>query len=125
ELQSDHEQQHAQQQQGAVADGVSECLQHRQVDEDRRSERTEDEAEPPEEMQRAMAVAADERHGQEVEEPPQVALDAITRTAVLTGTAIDGELRDAEAAVVREHWNEPVQLPVKAKAVDARGAVRL
>src|SRR5204863_7723702 len=83
ELHADHHEQHPQQQQGTVADRVPEDLEHSQVDEDRRPERTEDQAEPPEEMQGPVAVAADERDGQEIEEAAEVALDAIARAAVL------------------------------------------
>ncbi len=76
-------------------------------------------------MQRAVPVAADEGHGQEVEEPAQVALEAVARAAVLARPVVDGKLGDAEAAVVREHGDEAVQLAVQPQAVDDLGAVRL
>ena len=72
-----------------------------------------------------MPVAADERHGQQVEEPAQVALDAVARAAVLARPVVDGQLRDAEAAVVREHGDEAVQLAVEPQAVHDLGAVGL
>ena len=40
-------------------------------------------------------------------------------------TMVDGQLRDAEAAVVREDGNEPVQLPVERHAVHDLCAVGL
>jgi hypothetical protein len=108
ELQPDHDQQHTEHQQGAVSDRVAEGLQHRQVDQDRRPEESEDQPEAAEEVQRPVPVAADERHGQEVEETAQVALDAVPRPAVLAWAVVHGKLGDAEAAVVREHRDEAV-----------------
>src|SRR5919197_2745722 len=113
ELHPDHEQEDAEHEQGAVADRVAERLEHGEVDEDRNPERAEDEAEPAEQMQRAVAVAPDERHRQQVEEAAQVALDAVARPAVLARAVVDRELSDAEAAVVREHRDEAVELAVE------------
>ena len=125
ELHSDHDEQHAEQEQRPCADRVAESLEHGEVDEDRRPDEAEHEPEPAEEVQRPMAVAADERDGQEVEEPAQVALDAVARAAVLARAVVDGQLGDAVAAVVREHRDEAVQLAVEAQAVDDLGAVGL
>ncbi len=44
---------------------------------------------------------------------------------MLARPVIDGKLGDPEAAVVREHGNEAVQLTVQAQAVHDLGAVRL
>ena len=72
--------------------------------------------EPAEQVQRPVAVAADERDGEQVEEAAQVALDAVARAAVLARPVVDRQLGDAEAAVVREHRDEAVQLAVEAQA---------
>ena len=63
--------------------------------------------------------------GQQVEEPAQVTLDAVARAAVLARAMVDGQLCDAEAAVVREHRDEAVQLPVEAQSVHDLRAVGL
>ena len=73
------------------------------------------EPEPAEEVQRPVAVAADERDGQQVEEAAHVALDPVARAAVLARPVVDRELGDAVAAVVREHRDEAVQLAVDAQ----------
>jgi hypothetical protein len=59
-----------------------------------------------------MAVAADQRHGQEVEEASQVALQPVARAAVVARTVIDGKLGDAVAALVGQHRQEAVELAV-------------
>src|SRR5436309_9177324 len=76
-------------------------------------------------MEWTVAVAADERHRQQVEKAAQVSLHAVARAAVLARPVVDRELGDAEAAVVREHWNEAVELAVQAQAVDDLCAVGL
>ena len=72
-----------------------------------------------------MPVAAHERDGEQVEEAADVALHPVARAAVLARPVVDGQLRDAEAAVVREHGDEPVQLAVDAQAAHDLGSVGL
>ena len=95
------DEQHAQGQQRALADRVAERLEDGQVDEDRGPEDAEDEAEPAEEVQRAVAVAAHERDREQIEEAAQVALEPVPGAAVLPRAVVDRQLGDAEAAVVR------------------------
>ena len=76
----------------------------------------EHEAEAAEQVQRPVAVATDERDGQQVEEAAHVALDAVARAAVLARPVVDRQLGDPVAAVVREHRDEAVQLAVEAQA---------
>jgi hypothetical protein len=113
ELHTDDDQEHAEREQGALADRVAGRLEHGQVDQDRRPDDAEEEPEPAEEMERPMPVAAHERHGQQVEEPAKVALDSISRASVSAGAMVDGQLGDAEAAVVRQNRDEAVQLAVQ------------
>ncbi len=96
-----------------------------QVDEDREADRAEQQPEPAEEVQRPVPVAADERDGEQVEEAAQVALEAVARAAVLARAVVDRQLGDAEAAVVREHGDEAVQLAVEPQALHDLGAVGL
>ena len=125
ELHADHQQQDAEHQQRPVPDRMAERFQNGQVDEDRRPEHAEDQPEPTEQMQRAVAVAADERDRQQIEEAAQVTLHPVTRAAVFARAVVDRQLGDAEAAVVGQHRDEAVQLAVEAQAVDDFGSVRL
>src|SRR5262249_26846984 len=88
-------------------------------------DRPQHEPEAAEEVERPVAVAADERDRQQVEEAADVPLDAVARAAVLPRAMVDGELGGAEAAVVREHRDETVKLAVKAHPVYDLGAVGL
>ena len=72
-----------------------------------------------------MPVAAHERHGQQVEEAAEVALEPVARAAVRPRAVVDGQLGDAEAAVVREDRDEAVQLAVERHALHDLGAVGL
>ena len=110
-------------QQRPLADGVAQSLDDGEVDEDRRADCAEHEAEAAEQMQRPVAVAADERDGQQVEEAAQVALEPVARAAVLAGPVVDRQLGDPEAAVVGQHRDEAVQLAVErgARAPPRRG----
>ena len=83
ELHADHDEQDAEHQQRALPDRVPERLEHGQVDEDRRPDEAEEQAEAAEQMQRPVAVAADEGHGEQIEEAAQVALHAVARAPVL------------------------------------------
>src|SRR5919199_1432294 len=67
--------------------------------------RSKPEPESSEKVERPVAVAADERDRQEVEEAPEVPLDAVPRAPVLARTVVDGQLGDAVSAVVGEHRN--------------------
>src|SRR2546427_7449224 len=102
ELETDHDEQHAQHQQWALADRVAECFEHGEVDEHGPADEPEDESQSTEEMERAVAVPADEGHCEQIEEAAEVTLDAISRAAVLPRPVIDGKLGDAEAAVMGE-----------------------
>ena len=97
----------------------------RQVQEHSEADRPEREPEPAEKVQRPVAVAADERDGQQVEEAADVALDPVTRTAVLARTVVDRQLGDAVAPVVREHRDEAVQLAVQPQPLHDLGPVGL
>src|SRR5205814_2289590 len=125
ELHPDDDEQDPEREQRPLADRVARRLHDREVDEDRDSREPEQEAETAEEVERALPVPADERDGQEVEEAAQVALDAVARAAMLPRPVVDAELRDAEAAVVRKHGDEAVQLSVDAEPVDDLRAVGL
>src|SRR5919201_2484374 len=95
---------------------MAERLVDRQGYEDADSDRHQAEPETAEEMQRPVPVAADERHGQEIQEATQVALDPVARAAVLSRTVIHGQLRDPEPAVMRQHRYEAMQLTVETEA---------
>jgi len=97
ELHPDHDEQHPEHQQRSLSNSVSERFDHGEIDKDRGSDQAEQEPESAEQMQRSVAVATDERDGQQVEESTQVTLDAIARTAVFAGAVVDGQLRDAKA----------------------------
>src|SRR5690348_8374444 len=116
ELESDDDEQHAERQKRATADRVPQCLVDGEVDEDADPDRHQRESEPAEEVQRSMAVPADERDGQEIEEPAQVALDPVTRPPVLPLAMVHRKLCNAKAAVVREDGDEAVQLAVQTKS---------
>ena len=108
-----------------MADCLARELQHGEVDEQRGADRAEEEPEPAEQMQRAVAVTTHEPHGQEVEKPPEVALHPIARLPVLTGSVVHGQLADPVAAVVCEHGQEPVKLAVDPEVPDHVGSVGL
>ena len=94
ELEPDDDEQHAEDQQRALADRVAQQLVDRQVDEHAEADRAEGEPEPAEEVQRPVAVAADERDRQQVEEAADVPLDPVARAAVLARAVVDGQLGD-------------------------------
>jgi molybdopterin molybdotransferase len=125
ELEADHDEQDAQDQQWPVSDCLAGCLQDGEVEENSEPDRREQQPEAAEKMERAVPVAADECDGQKVEEAAQVALRPVTGTAVGTRPVVDGKLGDPEAAVVREHRQEPVQLAVDPQPVQHLGPVRL
>ena len=76
-------------------------------------------------MKRAVAVAAHERHGEEIEEASEVALDPVAGAPMLAGPVVDGELGHAEALVVREHRDVAVELSVDAQAAHDFGSIGL
>src|SRR5215212_4643084 len=76
-------------------------------------------------MQWPVAVAADEGHGQQIEEAAHVTLDAVAGASVLARAVVDGQLGDAVAAVVREYRYEPVQLAVEPQPAYDLGAIGL
>ena len=96
-----------------------------QVDEDRAPEQAEEQPDAAEQVERPVAVAAHERHREEVEEAAHVPLDAVVRAAVLARPVVDGQLGDAVAAVVGEHGDVAVELAVELHALDDLGAVGL
>jgi len=65
-----------------------------------------------EQMKRSVAIPAHEGHGQQVEEPAEVALRAVPGASMPTGAMVDRDLCDAEAAIRGEDRDEAVQLPV-------------
>ena len=79
ELHADDDQEDAERQQRPPTDRVAQDLVDGQVDEDRRADRRQDETEAAEQVKRPVAVAADERHRQEIEEAAEVALDSVPR----------------------------------------------
>ena len=125
ELDADDDEQDAERQQRPVPDRLAADLDRRQVGENDHPDRNRAGAEPAEEVQRPVAVAAHERDGEQVEEPADVALDAVARAAVLARPVVHRQLGDPEAAVVGEHGHEAVQLAVEAQSSDDLGAVRL
>ena len=117
ELDADDDEQHAEREQRPVADRLAGELEHGQVDEQRACRcAPSGEPEPAEEVQRPVPVAPHERDREQVEEAAQVPLHPVARAAVLARPVVDGQLRDAEAAVVREHGDEAVQLAVDPQA---------
>src|SRR6476620_9045158 len=96
-----------------------------EVDEDREADQAEDEPEAAEQVQRPVPIAADERDRQQIEEPAKVALDPVPRAAMLARPVVDRQLRYPEAAVLRQHRYEPVELAVEAHAVNHLRPVRL
>src|SRR5262249_59858739 len=76
ELDPDDDEQHAEDEQRALADRSARDLDAREVDEDPCSAQPEQEAKPAEEVERTVAVPAQERDGKQVEESAHVALDA-------------------------------------------------
>src|SRR5207244_6191201 len=109
ELEADHDQVHPEREQRPLADRVAERLDDCQVDEDRESDQAQDETESAEQVQRPVLVAANERDRQQIQEPADVALEAVARTTVLAWAMVDGQLGDPEAAVLREHRDEPME----------------
>jgi len=86
-------------------------LQHRQVDEHQRSDRPVQEADPAEEMERPVPVAAHEGDGEQIEEAAHVTLHPVARAPVLALAVIDGELGDAEAAKwLTKEYRKPYQI---------------
>src|SRR4051812_36521929 len=108
ELEPDHDEEYTERQQRPLADRMAERLDDGQIDKDREPDHAEDETESAEQVQRPVPVAPDERDGEEVQEPADVALDPVTRAPVLTGAMVDGQLGHAEAAVLRQYGDEPV-----------------
>src|SRR5439155_10676969 len=78
-----------------------------------------------EEMQRPIPVTAEERNGEEVEEPAGVPLQAVARPAMLSPAMVDGDLRDAISALVSEHRHEAVELAVEVERPNHLGPIRL
>ena len=125
QLDTDYDEEHPEQQQRSLADRVAEDLDNGQVDEDDGADQAEQQAEAAEQVQRAVAIPAHEGHREQVEETAHVPLDAVVRTPVLAGPMIDGQLRDAVAAVVGEDGDVAMELAVELHAVDDLGAVCL
>src|SRR3954469_12247531 len=71
ELQPDHDEEHAEDEQRPLPDRVALDLQHRQVAQHYEAKEAEGQAKAAEEMERPVPVAPDERHGEQVEEPAQ------------------------------------------------------
>ena len=94
ELDPDDDEQHAEDQQRPAADRVADDLHDGQVDQDPGAAEREREAEASEQVERPVAVAADERHGEQVEEPAHVALEPVPRAAVLARPVVDRQLGD-------------------------------
>src|SRR5918999_2477561 len=108
-----------------MADRLARRLQHGEVDEDTQADDAEQKAETAEQVERSVPVAPDERHRQQVEKPPEVALRAVARASLRAGAVIDRDFSDAKASVVREHRQEAVQLAVDAEALEDAGSIRL
>src|SRR5512145_1672663 len=72
-----------------------------------------------------MAVAADEGHGEEVQEAAQVALEPVAGAAVAARAVVDWELGDPVATLVREHREEAMELAVDFEVAYDLGAVGL
>ena len=125
ELHADDDEQHAEREQRPLADRVAERTCGSSGRRAPRPDEAEQQAEPAEEVQRPVPVAAHERDGEQVEEPAQVALEPVARAAVLARAVVHRELGDAVALLVREHGDEAVQLAVEHEAVHDLGAVRL
>src|SRR5437764_655803 len=125
ELKTDHDQEHAEREQRALADRVSQGLDDCQVDEDRKPGQAENEPEPAEKMQGPVPVTADERHREQSQESTDVALDAVARAPVFSRTMVDGELRDPEAPVLREYGDQTMQFAVQRHAANDLCPVRL
>jgi hypothetical protein len=83
DLEPDDDEQDAEDQQRPLADRGAADLDRGQVEERRDPGQGQEQAEPAEEVQRPVPVPADERDREEVEEAPQVALEAVARAAVL------------------------------------------
>src|SRR6185369_3230537 len=113
ELEADDDEQDSEDQQRPLADRVPFDLEERQVAEDNEAEESERHPEAAEEVQRAVAIPADERHGQQVEEAAEVPLDPVARPPVLSRPVVDRQLGDAVTAIVGEHRDEAVELAVQ------------
>ncbi len=90
ELEADHDQEHAEREQRPVADRMAQSFHDRQVDEDREPDQAEDETKSAEQVQRPVAVAADERDREEIQEPAKVTLDPVAGASMLAGAMVDG-----------------------------------
>ena len=119
ELDADDDEQHAERQQRSVADALSPEPEHGEVREDDEADRSHEQPDAAEEVQRPVPVAAHEGHAQQVEEAAEVALRPVARAAVLARAMVHGDLGDAKAAVRREDRDEAVELAVEAHALEA------
>ena len=91
---------------------------HREVEQDDEADGAHEQADPAEEVERAVSVAPHERHAEQVEEAAQVALGAVPRPSVLARAVVHGDLGDAIPLIRGEHRDEAVELAVEAHALE-------
>src|SRR5439155_3806159 len=94
---------HAGEQRRTLTDAVAEDLQHGHPGEQHAPDRSEDDPERTEEVQRTRGEPREELHGQEVEEPAKEPRAAELRRAVETRPVVHRDLADAVPGPMREH----------------------
>src|SRR5215207_8193243 len=93
-------------------------LDAREVDAHREPDPADEQPSAAEQVEWAVPVAAEEEHGQQVEEAADAALEAVARAPVDARPVVHGQLRDAEATVVRQHRQVAMKLAVHVQVLD-------
>ena len=126
QLDPDHDQQHAEQQQRPPADRLAaEDLDRGQVGGYHDADQHQHQADAAEQVQRPVLVAPDEQHGEQVEQPAPVARAPVARDAVPPRPVVDRQLRDPPATLVGQQRDVAVQLAVQLERARAIASVRL
>ena len=122
---ADHDQQHAQQQQRAIADVVAEQqLVDREIEAYQHAQRGRQQAQRAKDLHRPRAVGAEEPDGDQIQHHAHRAPNTVLRTPKLTGTVVDRYFRHRRADLGRQRWDKAVQLAVKPHLIEHLAAGR-
>src|SRR5215217_1797889 len=125
ELHADRDEERPERQEWSMPDRAAGELDARQVDADRGADPADEQPRAAEQVERAMPIAGEEEHGQQVEQAADAPLEPVSRAPVDARPVVHGHFRDAEAAVVREHRQVAMQLAVDVQVLDDLAAVDL
>ena len=125
QLDADDHQQDPEHEQRPAADPRAAELEDGEVGQDQEAAPAEQQADPAEEVQRPIAVAAHECDGEQVEEAAHVPLRPVARAAVSPRPVAHRDLGGAVAEMVGEDGDETMELAVELDVLQHLGAVRL